>query len=306
VVALSQLIEAFPDHAEWMDWYATVVRYAEYQKRTATLTAPYSVLPAYVYRVVDSVQVPDSGGRYQEKQSEYAAQVRAGTPMGDGWFMRTFPVWFSRRGNYGVLLSQAKGLSAASRLRGDSTGLALAEQQAQWVVGRNPFAQSTMYGEGYDWAQQYSVSSADFVGSLPVGMQSRGLTDLPYWPAQNMYVYKEVWVHSNNRWLWLMEDLLPVADSAGRETDFGVTTSTGANGDVTIRVTARGSGTHSFALRSDNFRLLTKVATQTVTLRDGVAATLEWKGRRVNGNAPLVAVVFEDGKASRRRDVYLP
>ena len=113
IVALSQLIVLLPDHAEWMQWYATVARYAEYQKQSATITAPFYMLPAYVYRVVDSVQVPDSGGRYQEKQSEYAEQVRAGTPMGEGWYLRTFPVWFSRRGNYGVLLSQAKALAAA-------------------------------------------------------------------------------------------------------------------------------------------------------------------------------------------------
>jgi hypothetical protein len=31
---------------------------------------------------------------------------------------------------------------------------------------------------------------------------------LPYWPSQNMYVYKEVWVHPASRWLWLMVDLL--------------------------------------------------------------------------------------------------
>ena len=65
-----------------------------------------------------------------------------------------------------------------------------------------------MYGVGYDWAQQYSVSSGDFVGSLPVGMQSRGMSDLPYWPSQNMYVYKEVWVHSTSRWLWLIADFM--------------------------------------------------------------------------------------------------
>jgi len=128
--------------------------------------------------------------------------------MGDDWYLRSFPVWFARRGNFGILLSQAKALSAVSRLRGDSAGFDLAQRQAQWIVGRNPFAQSTMYGEGYDWAQQYSVSSGDFVGSLPVGMQSRGTTDLPYWPSQNMYVYKEVWVHPSSRWLWLMADLL--------------------------------------------------------------------------------------------------
>jgi hypothetical protein len=64
-----------------------------------------------------------------------------------------------------------------------------------------------MYGEGYDWAQQYSVSSGDFVGSLPVGMQSRGTTDLPYWPSQNTFVFKEVWVHPSARWLWILADL---------------------------------------------------------------------------------------------------
>ena len=64
-----------------MQWHATVARYAEYQKQTVTITAPYHILPAYVYRVVDSAQVADSGGRYQETQSEYAEQVRAGTAM---------------------------------------------------------------------------------------------------------------------------------------------------------------------------------------------------------------------------------
>ena len=170
-------------------------------------TAPYGVLPAYVYRLGDDREA-DSGARYRATREAYRAQVQQGMPMGEGWYLRAFPVWYARRGNYGVLLSQAKALSAAARLRGDSAALDLAQRQAQWLVGRNPFVQSTMYGEGYDWAQQYSVSSGDFVGSLVVGMQSRGDSDLPYWPAQNMYVYKEVWVHSTSRWLWLMEDLI--------------------------------------------------------------------------------------------------
>ena len=97
IVALSQLVEALPNHPDWMQWYATAARYAEYQKQGANTTVPYGVLPAYVYRVVDSVQVPDSGGRYLERRDEYAKQVRAGLPMGDGWFLRAFPVWFQDR-----------------------------------------------------------------------------------------------------------------------------------------------------------------------------------------------------------------
>jgi hypothetical protein len=61
IVALAQLVDAFPNHADWMKWYATVALYAEYQKRSATTTAPYWVLPAYVYRVGDEKEVPDSG-----------------------------------------------------------------------------------------------------------------------------------------------------------------------------------------------------------------------------------------------------
>ena len=209
IVALSQLIETLPNHADRAKWQATVALYVDYLKRGASTTAPYQVLPAYVYRLGDEVkEVPDSGALHQATRAAYRAQVLAGLPMGGEWYLRAFPVWFARRGNYGVLLSQAKALSTAARLLNDSSALDLAQRQAQWVVGRNPFVQSTMYGEGYDWAQQYSVSAGDFVGGLPVGMQSRGTTDLPYWPSQNMYVYKEVWTHSVSRWLWLMADLL--------------------------------------------------------------------------------------------------
>lgn len=208
IVALSQLVELLPDHRDRAEWLSTLTLYADYQQKTAETTAPYHVLPAYVYRLGGEVEVPDSGALHGATREAYRAQVREGMAMGDGWYLRAFPVWFARRGNYGILLSQAKALSVSARVRGDSAALDLARRQAEWLLGRNPFVQSMMYGEGYDWSQQYSVSSGDFVGSLPVGMQSRGVTDLPYWPAQNMYVYKEVWIHSTSRWLWLMADLL--------------------------------------------------------------------------------------------------
>ena len=209
IVALAQLVEEFPGHADAPEWLDAVKYHLDYQKRVAGTTAPWYVHPAYVYRETDDVkEVPDSGALHNATREAYREMVRAGKPMGDGWYLRAFPVWFARRGNYGVLLSQAKALSAAGRLLGDSAAMSLARAQLRWVVGHNPFAQSTMFGEGYDWHQQYSVSSGDFVGSLPVGMQSRGHTDLPYWPTQNMYVYKEVWVHSTARWLWVLADLV--------------------------------------------------------------------------------------------------
>jgi hypothetical protein len=302
ILALAQLVEAFPDHPEWMGWYATIARYAEYQKRGATTTAPYGVLPAYVYRIADTLTVPDTGGRYLASRDAYAAQVLSGMPMGDGWYLRALPVWFQRRGNYGVLLSQAKGLSTASRLRGDSAGLDLAHRQAQWVVGRNPFTQSTMYGEGYDWAQQYSVSSADFVGSLPVGMQSYGMTDLPYWPSQNMYVYKEVWVHPNIRWLAMMEDLVAAAPARGAaDPGFTLAAATAADGEITIRLTSHRASTRGYTLRAENLR----VGSPTRTMgRAGGPTTIVWKARRTNPTASWTAVAVEDGDVSHRRELF--
>ena len=62
IVALTQLIEALPNHADWMTRYSAVALYAEYRKKSAATTAPYSVLPAYVYRAGDETkEVPSSG-----------------------------------------------------------------------------------------------------------------------------------------------------------------------------------------------------------------------------------------------------
>jgi hypothetical protein len=304
IVALAQLVDILPDHPDWIDWYSTVALYAEYQKRGAATTAPYHVLPSYVYQDGGEVEVPDSGALHMATREAYRAQVLEGMPMGEGWYLRAFPVWFARRGNFGILLSQAKALSAAARLRGDSTALSLAQEQAQWIVGRNPFVQSTMYGEGYDWSQQYSVSSGDFVGSLPVGMQSRGVTDLPYWPVQNTYVYKEVWVHSTSRWLWLMEDLLapPLVAPPQDDSPFEVAAITAANGEVTIRLTTSAPGTHTFVLRTNNLHV--RRASRTVTVRAGRPATLEWKGRPASAAAAWVAVLIPDGDVTRRQEVF--
>ena len=180
----------------------------------------------------------------------------------------------------------------------------LAQRQAQWIIGRNPFAQSTMYGVGYDWVQQYSVSSGDFVGALPVGMQSRGDTDLPYWPSQNTYVFKEVWVHSSARWLWLMADLKgpPAEPRPSSALEWRVSSARSANGELKIRVTATGRGAHRFEVRGEN--LTVNQATKRVTLQPGRATTIEWTARTPRDDAAWVAAVIADGNTNRPRDVH--
>jgi len=286
-VAMAMLCEAFPDHPEWMRWYAVAVRHAEYQKRSAAATAPYGVLPAYVYRDDEWQRIPEND-RYGSSREAFRRQVLAGMPMGDGWYLRAFPVWYTRRGNYGVLLSQTKALAAAARLRGDRAAADLVETQLQWVVGRNPFAQSTMWGEGYRFHPQYSVSVGDIVGSLPVGMMTRDNADRPYWPASNTYVFKEVWVHPSARWLGIMADRF--ARPRREPFPFTVSHRTAAGGAITI--TARAAGRHTFSIRAENLKLEPA----------GPNATT-WKARMESPDAPWVAVVFAEGDVTHRREV---
>ncbi len=103
----------------------------------------------------------------------------------------------------------------AAQLRGDIGDEDLAQQQAQWLIGRNPFSSSIMYGEGYDWTPLYSVRSGQMVGAIPVGIETKGDADIPYWPNQICWTYKEVWTQPAGEWIWLMRDLNGPAVCAG-------------------------------------------------------------------------------------------
>jgi hypothetical protein len=202
IEGLVRLARLRPDAADRQRWDATIGRYAEYVKAVTQHTAPWRMLPASIYRVNES------------DQAGFADQVRAGVRLSEEYYLRRFPVWGDFRGNYGVMLSQAKGVAAAAAYLDDHELSDLVQRQLQWVVGLNPFCQSTMYGEGYNFAPQYSAMSGDLVGGLPVGIQTRFEGDAPYWPTENCYNWKEIWVHPSTRWLGLMRDLYPGAQSA--------------------------------------------------------------------------------------------
>jgi Glycosyl hydrolase family 9/Cellulase N-terminal ig-like domain len=211
IVALAKLCEIFPEHKQWMKWYSAVVLHSRYYLETASaIDEPYGVLPAGVYRESEVRLIPEEKNwtplRAADRDS-YLEEVRRGVPLGEGTYLRRFPVWFDFRGNDSVLLSQAKALSTAAELRRDLEAEDLAQKQAQWLVGRNPFSSSLMYGEGYDWTPLYSVRSGQMVGALPVGIETKGYDDAPYWPTQICWTYKEVWTAPVGQWIWLMQDL---------------------------------------------------------------------------------------------------
>jgi hypothetical protein len=201
ILSLTRLCKALPNDPDWMNWYSAVALYSQYLKDVAKYTEPYGVMPASIYQADEYRSVPES------RRESFRNQVLKGIPLGQGHFLRLFPVWMDYRGHFGSILPQAQALVNAAQLRGDLESVTLAQHQAEWIVGSNPFSQSAMYGEGYDFTPLYAPFPGNIVGALPVGVQTRGDNDVPYWPVQSTWTYKEVWVHPVARWIWLMRDL---------------------------------------------------------------------------------------------------
>ena len=194
VVALVQLCEMFPDHANKVNWDRAINLYADYYKEIAAYTDPYFMIPAGIY------DVTKASDQVEEEQ------IKSGVRLNDRYYLKRFPTWTSFRGNSGTTLSQSKGLAAIANYINDDDLLGLSYKALEWHLGLNPFNQSLMYGEGYRYAGQYSVTSGNLVGGLPVGVQTHFNRDEPYWPAENCYNWKEIWVFPSARWLWLMTD----------------------------------------------------------------------------------------------------
>jgi hypothetical protein len=365
ILALTHLCEALPENVNWMKWYSAVVLHSKYYQQTAAkVDAPYDVLPAAVYRESEASLLPLSKTWTPLRTADrdiYIQEVHRGVPLGGEYYLRRFPVWFDFRGNSSVLLSQAKALSAAAHLRGDIDAEDLAQEQAQWIVGRNPFSASIMYGEGYDWTPLYSVRSGQMVGAIPVGIETKGIADVPYWPNQSGWTYKEVWTQPVGEWIWLMQDLSGPAVVQGiveANTDAPVelverkrgTITTAvldrANGrfravvpqgqytiqngaastsltalsagsyqvdlrqktavelaasspevnskQITLQLSVKGAGVHSFTVRVDNLEL-SEPSSMQVDLGGRSTHQLSWHARVLDSSSPWVAVLFEAG-----------
>jgi Glycosyl hydrolase family 9/Cellulase N-terminal ig-like domain len=247
-LALTALCRTFPDDPHWMKWYTAVTLYSEYLKTVSVYTGPYGVLPGSVYADTEYLHVPES------RMESYRQQVLNGIPLGKGHYLRLFPVWMDYRGHFGTILPQAQALAAAGALRNDPGAADLAERQLEWIIGRNPFGESTMYGEGQDFVPLYTPSSGDMVGGLPVGIQTRGAKDIPYWPVQSTWTYKEIWGHPVTNWIWLLSAIEGPAIVSGKA-DSGVRITEVESGKDTLLSPAGPAGSFSVHLPEGRYRL---------------------------------------------------
>jgi hypothetical protein len=208
--ALTALCETQPQNQDYKSWVNSIKLYGEYLKNIFQYVQPYGMIPAGVYNINE---INDSANFYivqvgirSDVSKDFREQLENAVKLDDEHYLRVFPVWFSFKGNAAVHLSTGKAAALCGKFLNDSELINIAEQQLFWIVGKNPFGQSLIWGEGSNYPQQYTALPGETVGEIPVGMQSRFNEDKPYWPQFNTATYKEVWGGSAMKWFMLISE----------------------------------------------------------------------------------------------------
>lgn len=212
VQALVLLCKVLPEHPNLPNWQESVRRYSNYQKAIIGNTAPYAMMPAGVHRMDE----PEDKELfpylhilvdYETEYPHYQNQLAQGKRLDEMHVLKNFPVWFSFRGNSAILLASGIAAAQAGAYLQDEETLQIAREQLYWMWGKNPFGQSLQYGVGSRYCSQYGVYVGECVGEVPVGIETCGDEDIPYWPGNNNATFKEVWIGTACRMLWLISSL---------------------------------------------------------------------------------------------------
>ena len=213
IQACTLLCESLPTHPDRERWEQAIRLYAGYLKQIISYTAPYGLIPSGVYALDEyrdeegfkalHIFAPD------DATARFERQVKGGVPIGGRFYLKRFPVWFTIfNGNNAVLLASGKAAALCGKYLDDPSLRQMGLEQLYWTVGKNPFGQSLIYGEGGKYPQMSSFSSGELTGEMPVGIRSFADTDIPEWPAVNNACYKEVWTTVSGKWLSLLSEYL--------------------------------------------------------------------------------------------------
>lgn len=210
--ALTKGIEVFADCEEAQKWREAMRSYGMYFKGLMQYASPYGMLPSGLYNI-EEIDDPITFDLihprldFQKERENYKQQLENGIRIGEKYYIRQFPVWFSYRGNNAIMLSMGKSVSLLGKALKDEQLMDIARDQVYWIAGKNPFGSSFIYGEGSNYGRQYNALAGEMVGEMPVGTQTQGNEDIPYYPMGNIACYREVWTTVAGRWLWVVADL---------------------------------------------------------------------------------------------------
>ncbi len=304
LIALAMLCNSYPENEKWMSWYSAAVLHSEFfMKRGSRISAPYNLLPNSVWKASELIEIKDDDQRRQMMD-----QFSDGTHLNRDYVLRTFPIYHDGlfHGSTNIQMSSNWALAEASMLRNDAEGMRLAGSQFEWILGNNPFGQSLMYGEGYDFAPQFAYCLKDIVGSLPVGMDCMG-GDMPWWPATNTATTKEIWVEPVNRFLGALSvynAFSHKADSLNHIVE-DVTLSAESvqtgDGNVVVEVTLKGKGSHKLEIKS--FNATASFDNKTIDLQDNSSRKVSLILKVTDSLKPYVALIFVDGDPLMRKEI---
>ncbi len=282
MLAFRELCRTFPEEAEWMDWYSAAAIYNEYfMKQGSSIASPFDMVPNGVFRRSD----------YGEPHpANYGLiQYEAGTRLSENYAIRTFPIWGDHffHGGTQVHLSNAWAQAVAASMVNDKDGLTLAQKQLEWVMGRNPFCQSLMYGVGYDYSPLYVYCTRNIVGALPVGIDSFH-DDEPFWCATAGTTVKEIWVSPVSRFLGTLATFL----GESQDTCSSVKVTLEA-GDGVMKADFCGEGKHTVELRL--FNAVSDVSSVDIDLVSGELSSLMFDLSVTDSAKPHVVAIIVDG-----------
>ena len=210
--ALTELCLSQPAHPDRARWEGAIRLFGDYLKALMPYTAPYGMIPSGVY-AADECQDTDNFYALHlfppsDAVERYGRQLALGVQVDSTHYVKRFPVWFNIfNGNNAVLLSLGKSAALCGRFLDDPALTDIAREQVYWMLGKNPFGQSMVYGEGWNYPDMDSFSSGLLTGMMPVGIRTWEDTDEPWWPQVNNACYKEVWVTVAGKLLSLIAEI---------------------------------------------------------------------------------------------------
>lgn len=211
IEGIVSLCNTFKDSSDYDLWVNTLKLYKEYITDTMKYTAPYNLICGHVYDInklnLERFTIPANITK-DDALKILQSQIKKGIKLSDTIYLRIFPIAIQRRGFHATLLSKTKAVSLIASFFNDSELKQIVVNQLEWILGKNPFSSSTMYGEGYNYHPLYVAYSPQLIGALPVGIMTKGDDDEPYWPTVNNAVYKEVWGHTTGKYLAVIADIL--------------------------------------------------------------------------------------------------
>ena len=283
MIAFRELCRTFPEEEEWIDWYASAAVYSEYFiKRGSTIAAPFDIVPNGLFRRADyGVHNPD-------RPNYGLIQYEDGTQLNENYAIRTFPIWGDHvfHGGTACHLSNSWAYAEAVSLVNDVEGRDLVKSQLEWILGRNPFGQSLMYGVGYDFSPLFTFCTHNVVGALPVGVDSFR-DDQPFWCPTANATCKEIWVSPVSRFLGTLANYLDNPSEAP-----SVKAVMKLDGNKAVAELS-GSGKHSLELRL--FNASSDFQSQEVNLSSGQPASVSFDLAVEDDSMPFVAALVIDG-----------